>query len=347
MKIIDSIKHILVVDAIVSQHQAEEQRHNQQGIALIAAIAFAVMSLLNIKEHSLLMLATTSGSSLFLLIGYFVSKYKHNASFLRGILYVIFVVVFTSYLIAGGNDGFAALWLVTATYAVMLAIDFKMGFLISCYYLILLLLVFNGPLTFLLQFAYNSTFMLRFPFFYAINFAFAIYIVVTVRQYQYQLLLKRQKLEQLSIVDLSTGLKNRNYFVQYEESFSTDKLTTLLAVFIDVNGLHELNNRDGHAAGDRMLRCIADLCQKHFSAHAVYRMGGDEFLILCENAEEADVLNRVQQLVDDVEQEGYSISYGVELQQGDFDLDTLIKNADEKMILFKKAYYEQKNRRER
>lgn len=347
MNLLDIIKHILYADNFVSRHKAEDEHRNQRGIALIAAAAFAVMSVLNIKQQSYLMLATTSISAVFLVIGYLVSRYKDNSLFLRMIFNSIFVVVFTSYTVIGGNDGFAVLWLITATYAVMIAIDFKSGFIISSYYLIMLLLVFLGPLSSILQYEYNQTFMLRYPFLYAINFAFATYIIIRVRLYQYELLIKQQELEHLSIVDLSTGLMNRNYFIQYELSVKYDNLQTLSAVFIDVNGLHEVNNREGHDAGDKMLCSIAALCKKYFPAHSVYRMGGDEFLILCKNTEEHQVTAALQGLLSAVEQVGYSVSYGLEVQKSEFDLSKLVKDADYKMIEFKKDYYERANRGKR
>ena len=347
MRLIKKVRHVLFADAFVTEHRAADEHRNQRGIALIAIAAFIVMSFLNIKQDSFMMLATTSISAVFLAIGYLLSKYKKITAFLRIIFYIIFIVIFTSYTILGGNDGFAALWLVIATYAVMIAIDFKAGFLISCYYLIMLLLVFNGPCAFLLQFDYNQTFVLRFPFLYAINFAFATYIIIRIRLYQYELLLKQQELEYLSTIDLSTGLMNRNNFIQLEEKFSYDSIQNLMAIFIDVNGLHEINNRLGHDAGDQMLKAIAQLCKDYFSDDLIYRMGGDEFLIICQNIDTAYKQEVVKQLFASVTDLSYSISYGIEIQATHFDLNELVKFADEKMIQFKKEYYQATGRKKR
>ena len=339
MKLKERIGHILYVERFVSEHTAEDELRNQQGIALIAAAAFAVMSLLNIKQHAVLMLASTAASSAALLLGYLLSRRQGNAFFLRGVFYTIFIVIFTAYTLLGGNEGFAVLWLIIATYAVMIAIDFRGGFLIGLYYLVMLLLVFAGPLSPLLRYPYSETFLLRFPFLYGINFAFAAYIVVRIRTYQYQLLLKQQELERLSTTDLSTGLLNRNSFIQYKREFQSGGVRTLLAVFIDVNGLHEINNRSGHDAGDRILSILSALCKAHFPGDTIFRMGGDEFLILCQNADEAAVSAAVQALADAAEREGCSISCGVERQEGDFDLEEIVKRADAKMIRSKCAHY--------
>lgn len=347
MKLVETVKHILYADSFVSKQKADDEHRNQRGIALIAAAAFAIMSLLNIKQGSFFMLATTEVSAVFLIIGYLISRYKNHSAFLRVIFYIIFIVIFTAYTVMGGNDGFAVLWLVIATYAVMIAIDFKAGFLIGLYYLIMLLLVFVGPLSFVLQYEYNPTFLLRFPFLYAINFAFATYIIIRIRLYQYELILKQRELEYLNTTDLSTGLMNRNSFIQAERTFPCDGLNSLSAVFIDVNGLHEVNNRKGHDTGDRMLCAIAELCRKRFPNDSIYRMGGDEFLILCRNAKEETVLAAAQELFDSVEQAGYSISFGVATQKSNFDLNEIMKQADARMIKFKGEYYKRINREKR
>lgn len=350
MNFFETAKYIIYADDFVSKNREEDEHRNQRGIGLIAACAFAVMSVLNIKQESMVMLATTSISSIFLVIGYLLNRYKNNAVFLRIVFYIIFIVVFTSYTIMGGNEGFAVLWLIIATYSVMIAIDFKAGFLIGTYYLIMLLLVFEGPLSSILQYDYNKTFMLRFPFLYAINFCFATYIIIRIRTYQYELLLKQQELEHLSNFDLSTGLKNRNSFIAYERDFEFTHLKTLHGIFIDVNGLHEINNKEGHDAGDKMLKHIADLCKQFFPDFDIYRMGGDEFLILCQDAQEKEIKSTVDKFNQAVGAAGYSISYGIERQEGTLDLNELVKRADTKMVEFKREYYKchpKENRRNR
>ncbi|MCQ4637027.1 GGDEF domain-containing protein [Anaerovorax odorimutans] len=336
---VEKIKDILYMDRYILERESRARDRNQRGIAVIAAAVFVVMSLLNIKQHSSVMLATTSLSAVFLVIGYFLSKYKGNSKFLRGMFYLIFMAVFTLYTVMGGNEGFAALWLLVATYAVMISIDFRVGFIISAYHFVMLMLVFIGPLNGLLQYAYNETFMLRFPFLFVANFAFATYIAIRIRSYQYALLLKQEELEYFNTIDLSTGLLNRNRFIKDVEAFQAGDLNTLSAVFIDVNGLHGINNRHGHSAGDSMLREIANLCKDYFPDNDIYRMGGDEFLILCKNESEEAVTTAARLLYEAVEQAGYSISYGVETQDADFDLDKVVRDADEKMIAFKKEYY--------
>lgn len=56
----------------------------------------------------------------------------------------------------------------------------------------------------------------------------------------------------------------------------------LACIYIDANGLHEINNARGHLAGDQMLRFIADTLKVSFGEEALYRIGGDEFVVFSE-----------------------------------------------------------------
>lgn len=347
MKVLNAIKQFLSIDRYVSKHTAEDTRKNQEGVALIAAASFAVMSLLNVKQKSFVMLGTTVFGAALFVLGYLASRSMKKPALLRAAYYITYIVVFTSYTLMGGNDGFAVLWLIIATYAMMISIDFKAGFFIGLYYLLMLLLVFHGPLSSLLRYGYNQTFMLRFPFLYLINFAFATYISIRIRTYQYELLRKREELVAISTMDLSTGVKNRNGFIRDMEHFQNGEVEALVVVYIDINGLHEINNRFGHAAGDEVLVTAARLYKAHFSKDFVYRMGGDEFLILCKDSTETSVLEAMLRLMEEAEQNDFSFSFGIDMQTAPFDLDEIIKRADSKMMDAKNKYYMDRRRKDR
>lgn len=74
MKLTEMIRHFLDIDPFVSEHNEKNELQNQQGDAPIAAAAFSVMNILNIREQLFVMLATTGISSIFLVIGYLISK---------------------------------------------------------------------------------------------------------------------------------------------------------------------------------------------------------------------------------------------------------------------------------
>ena len=51
-------------------------------------------------------------------------------------------------------------------------------------------------------------------------------------------------------------------------------------IFADINGLKEINDSEGHEAGDRLILEIAKSIREIFTDARIYRLGGDEFVIL-------------------------------------------------------------------
>ena len=88
------------------------------------------------------------------------------------------------------------------------------------------------------------------------------------------------EMKRLSNQDILTDTLNRNSCQNALQPFAKQCKESATCVFFDVNGLHELNNTKGHAAGDEMLRYTASRLQRYFGRERVYRIGGDEFTVL-------------------------------------------------------------------
>ena len=95
-----------------------------------------------------------------------------------------------------------------------------------------------------------------------------------------------------------------------------------------------------------MLRVIASSCRDAFPEGDVYRLGGDEFLVLGEFAPGNGADEAIKKLLALVERSGYSISYGAD-GPGSAELDELVKSADQRMLRNKNAYYEKWRRARR
>ena len=136
--------------------------------------------------------------------------------------------------------------------------------------------------------------------------------------------------------DELTGLYNRTYLSMQSRMY--DRHDSLYIVSLDVNNLKRMNDEFGHSAGDALLKNAADSLSYWQAYGDVYRMGGDEFMVvlvghkesecteLFDNWERRDMrLNRCE---DGFEcRFAYGVAYGK-------DFDTLCEMAD--VAMYKK-----------
>ena len=140
--------------------------------------------------------------------------------------------------------------------------------------------------------------------------------------------------------DALTGLYNRNRYEMDLPHIALECNKGVCCVFIDANGLHELNNDCGHEAGDDMLRRIAKEISNHFNMQYAYRVGGDEFIIFAIDETELQVTQQSQSLTSTLEQEGYHVSAGVAWFPAPVkNLEALVKSAEKRMYTIKDEYY--------
>lgn len=95
-----------------------------------------------------------------------------------------------------------------------------------------------------------------------------------------------------------------------------------------------------------MLQCVADCLTTQFSQKEVYRIGGDEFVVLPDGRTQASCEAAMQQIVQQLEQDGYSIAYGIAAREQEQGLERVIEEADEVMLGNKKDYYASRTRRD-
>ncbi len=84
--------------------------------------------------------------------------------------------------------------------------------------------------------------------------------------------------------DSMTGVRNKHAYSEDEAAINrmikAGELEKLAVVVCDVNGLKAVNDTQGHAAGDQLIKDACTLICKQFAHGAVYRIGGDEFAVL-------------------------------------------------------------------
>lgn len=145
----------------------------------------------------------------------------------------------------------------------------------------------------------------------------------------------------ISETELLTGLKNRNAYEQNLLEYPKRCRRNIACLYIDVNGLHEINNAFGHVSGDEMLCSVAKELQRQFGQNDSYRIGGDEYVAFAIDVEIEEVTQRIAYLQRALEEDGYHISLGMEIMYcNELDMSTLVKLAELKMYQAKAAYYQ-------
>ena len=154
-------------------------------------------------------------------------------------------------------------------------------------------------------------------------------------------------LQQFTTRDLLTNLFNRKRFYSDLEKLG-DSISALIT--IDMNGLKEINDCKGHDEGDKALKTIAECFEKAVNRkYHIYRIGGDEFTILCTGVDETKVQILMKRIERELEKTDYSCSAGYAMNSSDISFDELYRRADEMMYKEKKQYYirSRKKRRKR
>lgn len=152
-----------------------------------------------------------------------------------------------------------------------------------------------------------------------------------------------QSLREMGIIDSLTGLLNRNCFEQTIENLDKNEYRNVACVYIDANGLHNINNRFGHEAGDNMLKAVAQALQSKFGSDKTYRIGGDEFVAFTFGDSEKQIEENIESIKNDIEKQGYSISYGVSFSEVSTNAERFIKQAERNMLDNKYSYYHKKS----
>ncbi|SCW75980.1 PAS domain S-box-containing protein/diguanylate cyclase (GGDEF) domain-containing protein [Lachnospiraceae bacterium C10] len=149
-----------------------------------------------------------------------------------------------------------------------------------------------------------------------------------------------QQLDSVSKRDDLTGVMNRR---AYNELQANHKVTSPAAIiYADVNGLKEVNDTQGHKAGDALIRAAANVMSSLAGSEYVFRMGGDEFLIvtLVRDREEANTF--CDRLLKAFEKEGLSVAIGMKYSSGAGDeINPLVIEADQRMYIMKEKMHQQ------
>ena len=146
-------------------------------------------------------------------------------------------------------------------------------------------------------------------------------------------------LQYMSYRDMLTTLYNRNRYIQVLEGMQAKTVIKTSVAYIDINGLKRVNDLYGHEAGDRLIINTARSMLAILPENA-YRVGGDEFVLICFDMDEKIFQSKVRDICDSIAAKRISVSVGVVWEESSSELETMLRRADDLMYAEKKKYYE-------
>ncbi len=152
-----------------------------------------------------------------------------------------------------------------------------------------------------------------------------------------------EQLRYLGTHDALTGLYNRAFFEEEMARLEGGRQYPISIIMLDVNGLKKINDTQGHAMGDELLRRAAHMLKRAFRAEdVVARIGGDEFAVLLPQTElgaTEQMLTRLRGFADETNTPSarLRLAVGVATARTGDRLEEILRQADSLMYANKKS----------
>ena len=149
-------------------------------------------------------------------------------------------------------------------------------------------------------------------------------------------------LHRLSYHDLLTNALNRNAFMDVLSQFRPGQYASAGIIYIDINGMKEINDFYGHHQGDKILITTVAKVFNLFKPDELFRIGGDEFVIITYDLPETDFyekFNLLRNIFCEKTNLPFSIATGSCWVKSPSDLNSLLQQADSAMYTDKKKFY--------
>lgn len=156
---------------------------------------------------------------------------------------------------------------------------------------------------------------------------------------------ERDFLIKSAYTDELTRLHNRRYCMEYMNRLQEERNFSYTVICFDVNNLKVVNDTYGHAKGDVLLKCAADVLAETFENYGfVARMGGDEFVAVVTIADESQIMLLIEKFLENVARKNrvtkdlnMSIAYGYASgSQNTGSIEKVYQIADDRMYEKKK-----------
>lgn len=172
--------------------------------------------------------------------------------------------------------------------------------------------------------------------------------IITLLSYTMSIMLRYRnsvdEITHISMYDQLTSVYNRRMLeIRNNEIYGNNSIILLMC---DINGLKKMNDTKGHHAGDELIVNCAKALLRAFGKDCVYRVGGDEFVVILMNVTEAEFISMREKAIDYMEMTEVSVSMGyVYYPNSKYTIAQMMKEADALMYEDKKNYYSKMNNR--
>ena len=147
-----------------------------------------------------------------------------------------------------------------------------------------------------------------------------------------------RRLEALSYKDALTQIGNRFAMNNYVQQINKEH--SIGIVYCDITGLKHENDTVGHQMGDQLILRACTCLTKAFGDYGVFRIGGDEILVVCSPIDRDMLAERVSRLRNLMLEHSVNMAIGtVWADKVSTDLDVLLQEAEKQMYQDKAEYY--------
>lgn len=173
----------------------------------------------------------------------------------------------------------------------------------------------------------------------AVSFSLLLIFIMLQSEHECALVLNEKQKTHQTLHDEMTGLQNRRAYVNAIDQMVSQN-GYVGVVFCDINGLKYTNDHYGHQAGDSLILKFSETLLNVFRKNEIYRISGDEFVVLLPEISGDMMYRRIEELQDrlrffETPPAAFGSSFGSKK-----DVEELIKQAEDSMYQQKQAFYQ-------
>lgn len=325
-------------------------------IALIAGTLLILPDVLLSESYPLHLLHVRIGASAIGFLGYFLFRFGKIGSEAMILFYALPVFIVTPYMVAI-LDNTTAVTQQNNTLAVVGIFFIALFILRAANWIIICIVLYSSYFTILLYFGYFDFTEYLFHGGSLVLIGFFTFPFVARFRYRFmkenfklnfEVKCQKEELEYYANNDILTGAFNRRggmNILEQSMRITQRHEIPLTICFIDINGLKKVNDRQGHNAGDILIKTIARLFRENIrKSDSLFRFGGDEFIAIfpgCSLDDSRPIVDKVIYAVstyksDETENIPLKLSYGLAQYKEGMTVEDLIKSADQEMYKYKK-----------